>query len=307
MQFLFNLFNHSEIGRRSLEDPMSIIGNMLKTLGHKVVWMPDKLGDFLMQDSGYNIIVEGFTEYSVQVIAEAHSRGARFICIATEEPTPKGFNHGKDLEMIKRQTMFPEAAKFFDGIFYLVPGAHVHNWFAQLAPTAYVELGYAPGLMRLEFSQPTHDFGFFGSMSPRRMKMLKRIARYMGTDKCIRIESKFPSQLERDKVMREAKVILQVRKHDAMGLVSSTRCNTALCLGRPVVAEPHELCKPWDEVVVFGKDFDDFLNRAYMMRINWRSEWHRQFEAFKTKFSPEFCIGRALKEIGVVEGIRKVS
>ena len=302
MQFMFSLFNHNEAGRRSLEDPLSIIGHQLQTLGHRVVWNPEKPLEFLLRDSGYNLIVEGFTSMSISVVAQAHAQGARFICIATEEPTPKGFNYGKDVEMINRQKMFPEAAKFFDGIFHLVPGQHVRDFFGALAPTSYVELGYAPALYRVDNSEPpTHDFGFFGSLSSRRHKLLKRIANYMGTKNCIRVEATFPSQEERDRIMRQAKVILQVRKHDAMGLVSSTRCNTALCLGRPVVAEPHELSKPWDEVVVFGKDFDDFLHRAWLMRLNWKSEWIRQFEAFRQKFSPDYCIGRALREIGVLD------
>ncbi|MEK7749585.1 MAG: hypothetical protein AAB277_01250, partial [Planctomycetota bacterium] len=82
-------------------------------------------------------------------------------------------------------------------------------------------------------------FGFFGSLSRRRLKILKTLARYIGSEKAIRVVSDFPTQDERDAAMRSARVILQIRKYDEMGLVSSSRCNTALCNGRPVIAEPH--------------------------------------------------------------------
>lgn len=295
------------MGVRSLEDPMGIIGHQLRALGHKVVWQP-KNDIFVAADSGYNIIIEGFTPYSTQVIANAHAQGARFICIATEEPTPKGFNHGRDREMVKRQAEFPNAAKFFDGILYLVPGDHVRDWFSQFAPTAYVELGYAPTLPRpSDWIEPQFDFGFFGSVSTRRLKILKKLAKAIGSEKAVRVEGTFPSQTERDRIMREARVIVQIRKHEEMGLVSSSRCNTALCLGRPVVAEPHLLSKPWDEIVKFSASLDAFYNDCLMARSMWKGLHASQMAKFRERLTPEFCIGRALREIGITGPARAVA
>lgn len=299
MQFLFNLFNHNPLGQRSLEDPIGIIGHQLLALGHRVDWEP-KNDRFLLPDTGINLIIEGFTPGSTDVLKRAREQGARFVIIATEEPTSKGFNHGRDPEMVKRQAEFPNAAQYADGILYLVPGQHVHDWFSQWAPSAYIELGFAPTLVRpCDYQEPEYDFGFFGSLSNRRLKILKRLAKFMGTEKAVRVEATFPDQVTRDRIMREARVILQIRKHDEMGLISSTRCNTALCLGRPVVAEPHQnaATSPWTKIVTFSDNLDSFMSQAMLARTAWRGVHAKQMDKFKELLTPQFCIGRALEEI----------
>ena len=318
MQFAFWVANHSLQGQRSLEDPMMILGNQLRALGHDVVWDPSHR-EFAARESGINVLVEGFTPEIAEVVGQFHARGARFICVATEEPTPTGFNHGRDGEMVRRQEAFPLAARYFEAILHLVPGDHVTRWYAQHAPAAYVELGYAPALVRGgDGREPEYDFGFFGSITRRRMRLLKRLARAINTAKAVRIAGTFPTQEERDRIMREARVIVQLRKHEEMGLVSSSRCNTALCLGRPVVAEPHLLSEPWDRVVTFtshcercaetprtGREppcdacVDRFVSAAIMTRAAWRGVHAAQFARFKELLTPEYCVGRALREVGL--------
>src|SRR6185503_12323273 len=215
LNWLFNMLNHNPQGQRSLEDVIGIIGHQLRELGHTAVW--DKKNDqFLARDTGINIIVKGFT-------------------------------HGVDPEMIMRQRMFPEAARYCEGIIHLVPGKRVTDWYGQFAPAAYTELGFARTLVRLSPQEPVYDFGFFGSVSRRRMGILNKLAKRSGRKDAVRYIGDFPDQETRDRQIREARVVVQLRKVDAMGLVSSSRCNTALCVGRPVIAEPHELSAPWDQ------------------------------------------------------------
>lgn len=304
-QFLFWMGNHNEAGQRSLEDVIGIFGHQIRALGHQAIWNP-KNDQFLDAYSGINVIVEGFTEHTVRTLKSFHDQGARFLILATEEPTPKGFNHGRDQEMVKRQKVFPEAAKFCEGIIHLVPGEHVSNWYGQFAPTAYTELGYAPSLMRNPSAvQPTYDFGFYGSISRRRLKILKRLANTVGTVKAVRVVGDFRSQDERDKMMQEAKVIVQIRKFDEMGLVSSSRCNTALCLGRPIVAEPHLLSKPWDEIVRFSSSLESFYAEALLVRSMWQGVHQTQFAKFKAKLSPQDCVGKAFQQINLDLSDRK--
>src|SRR5215469_9524900 len=147
-EFLFHLFQHTPAGRQSLVDVIGIIGNQLRALGHNAIH--DPLNDdayprgWFPASRGFNVIVEGFTPHTIAEIAAAHAEGARFICLATEEPTPKGFNHGTSKEMVARQEIFPEAMKYFEGIIHLVPGKRITDWYVQFAPTAQAELGY-PG------------------------------------------------------------------------------------------------------------------------------------------------------------------
>lgn len=306
MKFFFWIGQHNLIGQRSLEDVIGIIGHQLRALGHEAIWDP-KNDQFLIGPDVYNVVVEGFNDEIVRVIAAGYASGARFLCVATEEPTPAGFNHGTQREMVLRQADFPKAAPYLDGILHLVPGDAVTAWYAQFAPSASIELGYAPSLVRREtVAAPPFDFGFYGSISKRRMALLKRLAKRAGTPKAVRIVSDFATQADRDRQMQEAKVIVQIRKFDEMGLVSSSRCATALCLGRPVVAEPHELTSVWGNVVKFAQTEDEFLDLAMITRGMWRGVHAGQFDKFKALLSPQRCVGDALEAIGVT-GVRKAA
>lgn len=304
MQFSFFMTMHTDIGQRSLEDVCGIMGNQLRALGHHAIVDPRnsavETAVFVHGKDGINILVEGFTEQWIQVLAGAHAWGARFVILATEEPTPKGFNWGTQREMVRRQEIFPEAAKYADGILHLVPGDHVTAWYSQFAPSAPAELGYAPAMFRPGGPPPDWEFGFYGSVTPRRYKILKKLARMTMSDKAVKIMSTFETQTERDTEMRKAKVILQIRKFDAMGLVSSSRCNTSLMIGRPIVAEPHDLVKPWNEVIDFAPTMEAFYASAMLTKSVWRGVWEKQLERFKAKMSPEFCVGEPLRRIGVL-------
>jgi hypothetical protein len=309
-EFRFHLWNHTDLGRRSLEDVIGIIGKQMRALGHQAGYIPEDSGvarsiEFIGRDRGYNVVVEGFTPSIVEVIAKAHAHGARFICLATEEPTEQGFNHGTQREMRWRQEIFPAAMPHFDGILHLVPGEAATRWYSQFAPAAQVELGYAPELVMFNRKNarrdPEYEFGFFGSLSKRRHKILRRLADLTGVRNAVRVVMDFPSQNERDAAMQNVKVVVQLRKFDEMGLVSSSRCNTALCNGRPVVAEPHDvaLSKPWDEIVTFTRTLDDFYLQAMLTRQSWQETHRVQLERFARLLPPEVCVGRALRAIGV--------
>lgn len=247
-----------------------------------------------------NVVVEGFTQGAIDIMKEAYFQGARFIILATEEPSDKGFNQGTQPEMVKRQVTFPAAAKYAEGIIHLVPGDHVTRWYSQWAPSAPCELGYAPSLVRAGDFEPTYEFGFYGSVTRRRIKILKKLARRCTLNpKGVRLIADFKDQIERDRIMREAKVVVQVRKFEAMGLVSSSRCNTALCLGRPVVAEPHLLSKPWDEIVTFAPTLESFYDQCMLTRAAWRAIWRGQMNSFMRILSPENCVGKAFADIGI--------
>lgn len=326
MKFLVNMFNHNELGRRSLEDPITILGHMFQALGHEVAYF-DKNEQWITPEIGYNVMVEGFTAPTVAAIAQLHSRGARFLLIGSEEPTPKGFNDGTQKEMVDRFHIFPQIAPYIEGILCLVPkapdysgvkwnawrdqpwfkGNHVVDWYAQWAPknpdgsprVAYCELGYAPTLERIDPTvEPTFDFGFFGSLSPRRQQMLKRLKKASGKENNIVGCVNFPDQVTRDKIMRQAKVILQIRKFREMDLVSSSRINTAMHIGRPILAEPHKYNKPWDEIVRFSATERDFIHEALYYATFWKDLHREQYARFKAKMTPEFCIGDALRQVG---------
>lgn len=315
MYFLFHLWNHTPAGQRSLEDVIGIIGHQLRGLGHGAIWDPNndpnsaegkgKDLHFAIGPGQWNVIVEGFTPQVIDVIKSAYNTlGARFLCLATEEPTDKGFNHGTTREMAWRQETFIPAMKYFDGILHLVPGKRVTDWFSAYAPTSYVELGYAPTFIRRDLvPNPPHEVAFYGSITKRRLNLLKKVAKRIGRPNSVAVIADFRGQQDRDRAIQHAKIVLQLRKFDEMGLVSSSRCNTSLSCGRPVLAEPHDLTlsKPWDQIVKFAATEDDFFTDLFLMLPRWRDAHHFQFERFKKMLTPEVCIGHALHKIGIID------
>lgn len=294
--FQFSTFNHCEMGQRGLEDLIAIMTHQLRALGHDA----RSGAEFIGAGEGYNVLIEAFGDRDhLARIAAAHAQGCRFIYVATEEPTDQGFNHGVAPGMIDRQAAFPEAAQFADGVLHLVPGADVTRWYSQFALSAYAELGYAPTLVYDGRAvDPTFDFGFYGQVTYRRQQILSRLQSMTEKGILVLPNIELP-QAQRDHEMRKVRVIITIREHDDMGFVSSSRCATALSLGRPVVAEPHEVCKAWGEVVHFSDSLESFYDDAVVLAQNWLSLHQTQLARFKIKFSPEICIGQPLREIGI--------
>jgi hypothetical protein len=302
MIFIFSLQNHTEFGQRTLHDVIMILIHQLRALGHVAEWSK---GHVATSRDAVNVIVEGFLEKSADELAFLRRQGARFLCIATEEPTPAGFNHGIDQQMIDRQAAFPAAAENFAAIWALVPGAA--EWYSRYAPACHVELGYAKTLVRRPAMAVDHEFGFYGSLTERRLAILKRLGDRSRRENGVKVLAGFQDQAYRDAEMSRAKVIVQVRAVEAMGLVSSSRCNTAMHLGRPVVAEPHELSHPWDEVIHFSRSTSRFYEDAMAMRRGWQHKHTRQFERFKALFSPERTVGKALVETDLLNRLEKAA
>ena len=292
MIFVFCLKNHNSLGVRSLEDPVMVLIHQLRALGHVAELSKDQVAT---SRDAINVLVEGFTKETPGQLAFLRKRGARFLCIATEEPTDQGFNHGVTPHMVDRQAAFPEAAKHIEAVWALVPGAEA--WYGRYAPACHVELGYAPTLERRFDVLISHEFGFFGSVTERRFDILKRLgAMTKKTHNGVKVLAGFQEQVYRDREMSRAKVIVLLRAVEEMGLVSSSRINTALHIGRPVVAEPHQLSANWQDIIHFSRSLPRFYEDAMAMRRGWEHKHAKQMARFRDLLSPERCVGRALRE-----------
>ena len=94
--------------------------------------------------------------------------------------------------------------------------------------------------------------------------------------------------------------MIQIRPHEAASMVSSSRCNTSLHLGRPVIAEPHRLEAPWNKVIEFSTSPDQFYVDAMRYRSFWQILWREQMQRFRDVMSPAECIGKPLDRLGIV-------
>lgn len=298
MLFCFSDFNHCPQGRRAIEDIVAIMGHQLIDLGHEVYW-PTGLPEFVGGGPGrINVLLEAFTDDDcIDTVARAHAAGCRFLFVATEEPTPLGFNSGNNYGMIDRQRVFPDAARYAAAILHLVPGDAVGEWYGRYAPSARAELGYSESLRSpSSMVEPPFDFGFFGQMTPRRVEILNRL-RDVGS---VLVEARLELPREvRDAEMRRAKVIVTVRAQDNVEYVSSTRCAAAILFGRPVVAEPHAVHLGWDDVIDFATSMDGFYEAARAALGSWRSLHEEQLDRMALYLTPDACLGRALREVGL--------
>ncbi len=296
MLFNFSVFNHCLAGQRCIEDLTAIISAQMEELGHETRATDD--ADFTRD--GYNVLYESFADPgTLDAIAAAHEKGYRFLYVATEEPTQDGcFNGRLDNAMDARQAVFPEACRFADGILHLAPGQHATRWYSQFAPAAYAELGCARSLLaRNDVTEPEYDFGFYGQMTPRRRGYFDKF-QAMGYT-VLELPFIEHNRRSRDEMMRRCRVIPQIRAHDSQGIISSSRCATALSLGRPVVAEPHEFPGAWADVVSFSTSIPRFFDLAIEALNDWRRLHVQQLAQFIARLTPEVCIGTPLREIGL--------
>lgn len=317
MFFKFHDWNHCDQGKAIIGDIIHIMGHQLMALGHAVGWptggprfeegdnspgrlLPGTPPEFVRGPGAVNVLIESFAdEGCLEIVERAYRDGARFLFVATEKPAEDGFNGGYDPGMCWRQEAFAAAARYADGILHLVRGDDVTEWYARHAPSAYAELGYAPSLVYDGPDvEPDYDFGFYGKWTHRRGLILIRLSEH---GKVLVEERLIMPRQERDAHMRRAKVIVQIRAEDQIEYPSSTRCVTAICMGRPVVAEYHPAPGGWDEVAYMAESGPGFLSAARAIAGgNWRSLHARQLDRLAEKFPPEFCIGRPLRQIGIL-------
>lgn len=297
--FRFNTFNHCDDGKRCIEDLTRILSAQLRALGHKT----EVSDEFAYTKDHVNLLYESFADPgTLLTIHDAYHDGARFAYIATEEPRPAGFNGRLDNAMDERQAAFPEAARYAEAILHLAPGERVTRWYAQFAPAAYVELGHAPQPHGREQwyagCDPTYDFGFYGQMTPRRRRIFDELERANEASTLV-LPFIVHTAAQRDKLMRQVRVIPQVRAHDSQEIISSSRCATALNLGRPVIAEPHALPGVWREVVSFSTSHYTFYQDAAYAAKHWRELHAIQHELFVDRMTPERCLGAPLRAVGL--------
>lgn len=306
MIFNFNTWNHCREGRITTEDITSNLGHQLIALGHEARWMIGPR-DFIPASAGYNVVLESFADNPNTVVdmARAHMEGCRFLIVATEEPTPDGFNSGLEPAMIDRQNAFPDAAEMAEGILYLIPGEGIGKWYGQYGKAAYCELGYAPGsagsYTDMDPSIP-QGIGFYGKMTWRREHMLSELESRLGRPTLL-ISSLDVPRPDRDAMMRHARLIVQMRANEEWGMISSTRCTSALHLGRPVVAEPHPIDGVWREIVHISPTVEQFYDDVVRLAQDpeaWQHIHAAQLDALRDELPPEHCIGAALRELEIL-------
>lgn len=314
MHFLFNRENHKAELRFSFDDTTSTIGAQLEHFGH--TWeINDRQVSFAADT--VNVLFEGFSEEALQVYGAHVRQGARYLCIATEQPTGYDahgmggeFNFGKPDHMHGRQAKFIEACDRLDfvAIWPLVAGDETLAWYRRWCPrVAHLPIGFAPRMLRSPAREPEFDFGMYGSIpeGARRWRWLERLHQETGASVHILGSKGIVPVEERDAEMQRCRVLLQIRPSEDSELVSSSRIAASLHAGRCVVAEHHRLPGLYGQVARFAPEpgFASFRRSCQLALAHWRGEYLQQMAAFREILSPEATLLPALEAAGIGRGV----
>lgn len=288
MHFRFFLGNHNEIGRRSLEDVIHALGAQILDLGHTA----DR-SDKSVRIDAINIISEGFTELETQQFLSHKRQGLRFILLMPESLLNNSLNDFQTPVYQERYRQFMKVAPEADAIWCLVPGTAAK--LRDLNPNAVdVELGYSPRRRRELTKEPNYDFGFFGALTAFRRETLDEFRR---RGHSLLVSRKLAPPDERDRDVANCRVILHIRASGTWKIISSSRCSTALHVGRPVVSQPVASRSIWKRIIRFSGSHDSFFDEAARVAHQWELHWQRQFAAFQRLLPAERCIGPAVSAL----------
>lgn len=323
----FVLTNMSkEIGQPTLEDPMILLSGQATDLGIDVcanggMGINAKQGEgaWIARSDYINLIFDGFDEdMMIPQMLWAKSKGARIVAIATEEPGKFGFNHGTPTGLWGiRQKNFQLAVKAgcFEGVLYFVPQGG--PWYKNIHPnSAHVETGYSRSLDNPSTLDKVFSFCFCGGMGEYRNNILKAVDRQLEGKHLIARQRPdvlaLPPRAQRDEILRRSKISLQIKPHGISRIISGSRCAWSLLNGVPVVSQYIKSEGSEWPLVFAGAMADDrhsFPEFAVSYLPHYQNLYMRQREQFIRIMSPERCLLKALRELGIMSrpiGARRV-
>lgn len=317
---------NKQIGQPTLEDPMIILSGQATDLGIDVcanggmgMNVPEGHGQWIARSDYINLIFDGYDpEHMIPQMLWAKSKGARIFSIATEEPGAFGFNNGSPNSIWGlRQKNFKLAveAGCFEGVLYFVPQGG--RWFRNIHPnSAHVETGYSRSLDRPSTEDKIFQFAFCGGIGDYREDILKAIDAQLGGKQMIARQKKdtilMPPRIQRDEILKRTKISLQIKPNGLSRIISGSRCAWSLLNGIPVVSQLIlSDGSEWPEVFsgAMADDRHSFPEFAVSYLPHYKNLYMRQREKFIRIMSPERCLLKALRELGVLHrpiGARRV-
>ena len=281
MHFHFCTANHSRQGRESLIDMMVWFRSGLERLGHRVTE-----SDRGFDQGAVNILWELFTDKDAKLLKES---GVRYGIVATEIADGDGFNQRRDGAWPERWAGFLKAAEGASFIWTTVERSQ--PFYAQLAPTAFIEFGFVEELVSpLAAEEPTADFFFLGSVTEYRRPIIDRLRRHA------RINC--PGTIVRwsagERVMASAKVGLVLKLSADWPLPSPARVGRILLARRGLAAE-HTVDSTKQSMIVpsapAGADFVEFA----MSKLG--EGWRRDADAAFERYRSELPMARIMERV----------
>lgn len=229
----FHIFtgNHGPHSQETLRDIIDPIRYTLNALGHTVVnGHPAQIYDH----GTYNIIVEYFTPSFMEVL-ENMPKTVWWGLILTEWFDGQGFNKQDSHEWKERFWWCKKMVEVPTCKFAWSLTPETAEWAKGLGKkAAYLELGYVPEMLVAINSLPTYDFGFVGTITPERERLLNEISQYGSLLVCN------GTKAERDIRLAMCRWSLGFKPDLPLPYPSATRGPASLYAGTPVLWEPVE-------------------------------------------------------------------
>lgn len=244
MHFHFLLTNHYPYGVYKIEDHIKLIGGGLAALGHKITYGFD---DDVVRWPGVNLLVEFFNFSPVvdQVIGlKTSSTRYAFglICHADLQDTsvmadPNFPDRRPSLERLLPHMDFAWTVVPCD--YGSIPGGEKMR---------YLEYGYVPSLRRPDRLARDRDVLIYGSVGSRRSDLFNALVqRGLSVSMTTGI---LPGYFKND-LLDRARVVVDVRRSDAVRFLSPSRQCTVLHAGAAIVAEAFD-ASPLSKLYSYG-------------------------------------------------------
>lgn len=176
---------------------------------------------------------------------------------------------------------FSEVARSAAFIWSMIQSAQ--PYYGQLAPCAFVELGYSSSLVpphAVRAIQPEADFGFFGLRTPYREQIMSALAA-----RGVRVAwpERLPDTAAIQRFIATTRIGLNFRQSDRWPIPSPTRLGRYLLGRRLLVSEHTQVPTRQGELVrmaPLGADFIDWCLAA--TAVDWKSEAEQAFDRYRT-------------------------
>ncbi len=301
MEFNFCFFNfNNNTGRETYHDMTRILSAHLVDLGHTVTEH-----DHFQNQPVINIVMEGFDDGSLGRLRNERNSGKRIVMLVTEMATrisERSFlwNNRVDTEYwMTRARVFPECVSLVDACWCLITG--MKDFVKKYKQQSYdIELGYSP---KIEVDNtkinPPYDFCIFGQKNIRRDERVAQLRRSGYSVQTIWGNPTLPPIHERDALIAQSKVVLDVKHFDWWPIVSTARIGISLHNSRPCFCESRGYeqtqVSKWEKFATFGKDDKRFLNDAEFVLKNYKDIYQKNIGNFR-QMDAYACLGKAVKQ-----------
>ena len=272
MKFHFSMVNHNSIGKKTLYDMYYWISAGLRSLGHDVSFSPDRL-----KTDCINVLWEHFTPEMAKAMDKSNFR---FGIIATEIPSPFGFNNRTEHAWQLRWEGFHKIASKAEFIWTTVPQAF--EFYNQFAPTSFVEFGWDQSLVPVWIDQKMEefkfDFCFLGIINDYRMSILKKLEKHAK----VYYSERLLDWEETNEVIQHSKIGLGLKQNETWSIPSPTRIGRFLMAKRGFAHDWTPLRTKQARFVSFNLENRDFCDYALeMLSKDWRVEAEIAFDRYR--------------------------